>query len=119
MSKAYIIQKSTLNPAIFYENTSQVQTGLEDTTSLPLEEADKSPEKDKTTVTLEDKSPLMLSLSGRMKQGKREATEKADPELCLSWEELFMGLAELQRVYCNDDDPKPQHKVSIVISDIS
>ncbi len=65
------------------------------------------------SVGLEESSqePLTFRLSTRMQKGDKKSKVRADPKLWLTGEEFFMGLAELQRVYCNDDDPKPQNKV--------
>ena len=57
--------------------------------------------------------PFKLKLSKRIEMGdKAEVTKPADPKFVLYWEEFFMGLAQLQCVYCNDDDPNPKQKVS-------
>ena len=55
--------------------------------------------------------PFSLKLSDRMNKGSREAKEPAPPHLVLTWDEFFMGLAELQFVYSNDSDSNPKCKV--------
>ena len=55
--------------------------------------------------------PIELDLIYRIENGKRHEDRRAEPNLVLTWEEFFMGLAELKKVYCNDNDSNPSVKV--------
>ena len=59
--------------------------------------------------------PITLKLSKRMEDVNGDTdtdTDKAaSPDLVLTWEEFFMGLAELQRVFCNVHDSNANAKV--------
>ena len=64
--------------------------------------------------------PIELKLSYRLKlsyqsiKSNGNNTDKhhrAPDHLVLTWEEFFMGLAELQRIFCNSRDTKATAKV--------
>ena len=55
--------------------------------------------------------PIILKLSDQMVKGDRKDEARANPDLVLTWEELFMGLAELQRVFCDIHDTNANAKV--------
>ena len=83
-----------------------------------LESSDETA-KDGTGKTEDDPAPrnksITLKLSDRMKNTDKNTNIPAAPDWVLTWEEFFMGLAELQRVFCNVHDSNANAKVRIPI----
>lgn len=55
-----------------------------------------------------------LRLKDRLEKSHDNRTEKVNSKWVITWEEFFMGLAQLEKLYTNDKDSRANSKVSIV-----